>query len=74
MVLTPQPEGGFVITSPLLPELITEIDTLDELWPMVFDALETVKEIYEDEGRILPIETLGVGQPMPMVSELLLPA
>jgi hypothetical protein len=30
LVLAPQPEGGYVVTSPLLPELHTEGDTADE--------------------------------------------
>ena len=39
LVLAPQPEGGYTVTSPLLPELITEADTLDELVPNVQDAV-----------------------------------
>jgi antitoxin HicB len=30
LVLTPQPEGGYTVTSPLLPELVTEGDTVEE--------------------------------------------
>jgi antitoxin HicB len=30
LVFTPQPEGGYTVTSPLLPELLTEGDTLEE--------------------------------------------
>jgi hypothetical protein len=30
LLLSPQPEGGFAVTSPLLPELVSEGDTLDE--------------------------------------------
>jgi antitoxin HicB len=26
LILTPQPEGGYTVTSPLLPELLTEGD------------------------------------------------
>ena len=29
-MFSPQPEGGFTVTSPVLPELVTEGDTLDE--------------------------------------------
>jgi len=29
LVLDPQKEGGWTITSPLVPELVTEIDELD---------------------------------------------
>jgi antitoxin HicB len=53
-VLTPQPEGGFTVTSPVLPELITEGDTLAEALENVEDALQAVLELYEDLGRLLP--------------------
>lgn len=48
LILTPQPEGGYTITSPLLTELITEGDSLDEVLENVKDALVAVIEIYED--------------------------
>lgn len=54
LILEPQPEGGYTITCPLLPELITEADTLAEVGPNVSDALAVVLEIYEDSGRPLP--------------------
>ena len=52
--LDPQPEGGWTITSPLVPELLTEADTLADVMPNVLDAWQVVLEIYEDEGRPLP--------------------
>jgi antitoxin HicB len=54
LVLEPQPEGGYTITCPLLPELITEADTLDEVTPNVGDALTVLIEIYEDTSQPLP--------------------
>ena len=51
LLLEPQPEGGYTVTSPLLPELITEGDTLSEAMANAEDALAVVLEIYEDEGR-----------------------
>ena len=54
LVLTPQPEGGYTVTSPLLPELVTEGDTIDEVMANVRDALAAVIETYEDLGRPLP--------------------
>ena len=54
LLLAPQPEGGFTVTSPLLPELITEGDTADEALANVRDALAAVIEAYEDLGRPLP--------------------
>ncbi len=54
LVLTPQPEGGYTVTSPLVPELVTEGDTVDEVMANVRDALAAVIETYEDLGRPLP--------------------
>lgn len=54
LVLEPQPEGGYTLTSPLLPELITEGETLDEALVNVKDALLAVVETYQDLGRSLP--------------------
>lgn len=51
LVLTPQPEGGYTITSTLLPELVTEGDSLDEALANVRDALFAVIEAYYDLGR-----------------------
>lgn len=54
LVFAPQPEGGFTVTSPVLPELITEGDTLEEAFANVRDALAAVIEIYAEQGRRLP--------------------
>ena len=51
LVLEPQPEGEYTVTSPLLPELVTEGDTLAEALANVEDAFAAVAEIYEDRGR-----------------------
>ena len=54
LLLEPQPEGGYTVTSPLLPELITEGDTMAEALANVEDAFSAVVEIYHDRGRPLP--------------------
>jgi predicted RNase H-like HicB family nuclease len=38
----------------VLPELITEGDTPDEVMPQVRDALAAALELYEDQGNPLP--------------------
>jgi len=50
LILEPQPEGGYTVTSPLVPGLVTEADTLEEVLPHVADALATLLELYEDLG------------------------
>lgn len=54
LLLTAQPEGGFTVTSPVLPELVTEGDTLEEAVDNVRDALEAVIELYDDRKKSLP--------------------
>jgi len=38
----PQPEGGYTVTSPVLPELVTEGDTVEEALENVRDTLAAV--------------------------------
>jgi len=54
LLFSPQPEGGFTVTSPVLPELFTEGDTLEEAHANVGDAFDAVVELYGEEGRSLP--------------------
>ena len=54
LILELQPEGGYTITCPLLPNLITEADTLKEFIPNVSDALSALIEAYQDLGRAFP--------------------
>jgi len=54
LVLTRQPEGGYTVTSPVLLELVTEGDTIDEALMHVQDAVQAVVELYEDLGKELP--------------------
>jgi len=51
LILSPQPEGGFTVTSPLFPELVTEGDTVDQALKNAEDAWAAVIEVYEDLGR-----------------------
>lgn len=60
LVFTPQAEGGYTVTSPALPELITEGDTLEEAQANVQDASDAVLEIYTEQNRPLP---LGIALP-----------
>ncbi len=57
LVLEPQPQGGYTVTSPPLPKLLTEGDTLDDVFANVKDALLAVIEAYEDQGNPLPRNT-----------------
>jgi antitoxin HicB len=54
LVLAPQPEGGYTVTSPALPGLVTEGDSLEQALENVEDALRATLELYEDTGRPVP--------------------
>jgi antitoxin HicB len=54
LIFEPQPEGGFTVTCPLLPELITEGDSMEDALENVRDALAAVIEIYQESGKKLP--------------------
>ena len=44
LVLEEAPEGGFVVTSPLDPALITEADSVREAFDMARDAMKTLAQ------------------------------
>jgi antitoxin HicB len=54
LAVTPQEEGGYTITSPALPGLVTEGDSLAVALANVEDALWATLELYEDTGRPIP--------------------
>ena len=74
LVLTPQPEGGFTVTSPLLPELVTEGDSVDEVLENVKDALRAVWELYEESGNPLPPDLVQDATAAPVSFELVIDA
>lgn len=54
LLLSPQPEGGYTVTSPVIPELFTEGESPEEALENVKDALAAVIELYEDLSKPLP--------------------
>ena len=40
IILTPQPEGGFTVTVPELPDVVTEGDTREQAIEMAREAIE----------------------------------
>lgn len=74
LVLAPQPEGGYTVTSPLLPELVTEGDTVEDALDNVKDAIAAVVEIYHDLGKTLPSGTQVVDLNLPLSFETVVTA
>lgn len=54
LIFEPQPEGGYTITCPLLPELVTEVDNADEVVPNVADAVAAIIEAYQELNKPMP--------------------
>jgi antitoxin HicB len=74
LVLEPQEEGGWTVTSPVLPELITEIDDLKQLDTAVKDAVTAVLELYADMEKEIPPGLITDGKKYPVWFESLIPA
>jgi antitoxin HicB len=49
-VFTPEPEGGFTVTCPALPGLVTYGQTLQEARQMAQDAMEGLIEVMLEKG------------------------
>jgi antitoxin HicB len=63
VVLEAQPEGGFVVTFPDVPEAITQGEDADESLLYAVDALETALSFYIDDRRPLPVPSPAAGRP-----------
>jgi antitoxin HicB len=74
LVLAPDPSGGFTVTSPDLPELVTEGDSAADALADVRDALEAVRELYEDLGRPFPAGVTHAQTDRPLKFETLIEA
>ena len=54
IVLEPQPDGGFVVSVPALPEIVTEGDTAAEAIIMAREAIELAIEHRQSKGIEIP--------------------
>lgn len=53
-VFNPEPEGGYTVTCPALPGLVTYGETLDEARAMARDAMEGLIEAMSSRGETIP--------------------
>jgi antitoxin HicB len=68
--LLPQPEGGFTVIFPDVPEAITQGDTEKEAAAMAEDALVTALSFYTDRSEPLPRPSPANGRPLAYVPPL----
>lgn len=54
VVMTPDETGGYVVTCPALPGLVTEGDTIEEAREMAADAIRCYIESLQKDGEPIP--------------------
>jgi predicted RNase H-like HicB family nuclease len=64
MLFEPAEEGGFVVTCPALPGLVTEGDTMEEARRMAEDALRLYLETLVEDGVPIPSDKLPIAEPI----------
>jgi antitoxin HicB len=60
----PAAEGGYVVTCPALPGLVTEGDTLAEARKMARDAIRAYLESLRKDGEAIPSDPKFVSDPV----------
>lgn len=64
MLFEPAEEGGYVVTCPALPGLVTEGDTLEEARLMAEDALRGYLESLREDGLTVPADKTPITERM----------
>ena len=64
MLFEPAEEGGYVVTCPALPGLVTEGDTLEEARCMAADALRGYLESLIEDGLTIPSDKTPIAEPI----------
>ena len=73
VLFEPAEEGGYVVTCPALPGLVTEGDTLEEAREMAEDAIRGYIESLSKDGKPLPSDIELSLDPVKEVIEVALP-
>lgn len=56
VIMTPDETGGYVVTCPALPGLVTEGDTLEEARAMAADAIRGYLDVLAEDGEPIPTD------------------
>ena len=62
MLFEPAEEGGYVVTCPALPGLVTEGDTMEEAREMAADALRLYLETLIEDGMTIPSDKRPISE------------
>jgi antitoxin HicB len=74
VLFEPAIEGGYVVTCPALPGLVTEGDTLEEARSMAQDAIRGYLESLRKDGRPIPADAKLSADPVKEEIRIALPA
>ena len=64
MLFEPAEEGGYVVTCPALPGLVTEGDTMEDAREMAEDALRLYLETLIEDGLPIPSDKTPITAPV----------
>ena len=66
LTIEPMQEGGYLVTSPVIPGLLTDGETLEEALANVPDAMQTLIEAMRAKGVPLPsaLQQVDVARPI----------
>lgn len=54
LTLEPEEEGGYVVTSPMDPGLVTEANTIEEAFEMARDAMKVLRDARKHRAERTP--------------------
>ncbi|KAB2874279.1 MAG: type II toxin-antitoxin system HicB family antitoxin [Bauldia sp.] len=57
VILEPQPDGGFTVLVPALPEVVTEGDSEEEALANAAEAIRAIVEYRRDNGIDIPADS-----------------
>jgi predicted RNase H-like HicB family nuclease len=58
----PEPEGGYTVTCPAFPEIVSYGASLQEARERAQEAIELCLEVYQEEGRPMPPSDTAPGE------------
>jgi antitoxin HicB len=71
VLFQPEPEGGFTVTCPSLPGLVSYGATLDEARTMAADAIGGYLETLQEDGESIPASDTERGdEPAPIIEHV----
>jgi len=64
VLLTPDATGGYVVTCPALPGLVTQGETLQEARANAAEAIDLYLEVLVEDGEAIPQDVMPILEPL----------